>query len=158
MQVSGVLLDEKSNLMSMQLWEDTNLLPCDVFMQDLLVYLEDDNTITTVPGTPFTFVENPLENLCYQEFTEEQISWLVVESNLIDEKIVVSAGWNVSSSVAAVPGTAGRYYVLPVVRRYVRCFSAADNFFQVSSTRCMTPHSPAAVNATRTSASGISCR
>lgn len=103
MQVAGVLRDEETGLVSMQLWGDTSLLPGDVFVPDLMVYMEEEDTITTVPGTPFTFGENPLENLWYQEFPEEQLSWLVVESNLIDEEVQVSSGGNVSSVVTTVP-------------------------------------------------------
>ena len=128
MQVSGVLRDEKSGLVSMQLWEDTNLLPGDVFVPDLLVYREEEDTITTVPGTPFTFGENPLENLWYQEFPEEQISWLVVESNLIDEEIQVSAGGNVSSSATAVPTATAA--PVPLAGMFAGCAAACALVFR----------------------------
>ena len=78
-------------------------------MPDLLIYSEAEDTITTVPGTPFIFGENPLENLWYQAFPEDQLSWLVVESNLIDEDILVSAGGDVdvSATTAAPAPVAG---------------------------------------------------
>ncbi|MDE2518089.1 MAG: clostripain-related cysteine peptidase [Methanocorpusculum sp.] len=103
MQVFSVLRDEKTGLMSLQLWDTTDLLPGDVFVPDLLVYNESEDTITTVAGTPFTFGANPLENLWYEEFPEDQLSWLVVESNLIDEEVTASIGGDISSSGDVVP-------------------------------------------------------
>ncbi len=106
MQVTAVFRDEATGLVSLQLWDTTDLLPGDVFVPDLLVYNEEEDTITTVAGTPFTFGESPLENLWYEEFPAKQLSWLVVESNLIDERVTVSAGGNVSSSGDVVPSAA----------------------------------------------------
>ncbi len=103
MQVFSVLRDEKTGLMSLQLWDTTDLLPGDVFVPDLLVYNESEDTFTTVAGTPFTFDANPLENLWYEEFPEDQLSWLVVESNLIDEEVTASIGGDISSSGDVVP-------------------------------------------------------
>lgn len=109
MKVFAVLQDEETGLVSLQLWDTTDLLAGDLFVPDLLIYSEAEDTITTTSGTPFIFGENPLENLWYQAFPEDQLSWLVVESNLIDEDILVSAGGDVdvSATTAAPAPVAG---------------------------------------------------
>ncbi|MDR0981490.1 MAG: hypothetical protein LBL85_06975 [Methanocalculaceae archaeon] len=105
MQVAAVLRDEATGLVSLQLWDTTDLLPGDVFVPDLLVYNEEEDMITPVAGTPFMFGEDPLKNLWYEEFPAEQLSWLVVESNLIDEEVTVSSGGDISSSGGGTPTT-----------------------------------------------------
>jgi hypothetical protein len=122
MQVAAVLRDEATGLVSMQLWDTTDLLPGDVFVPDLLVYHEEEDTITTVAGTPFLFGEEPLKNLRYEEFPAEQLSWLVVESNLIDEEVTVSAGGDISPSGGGTPATPAA--PVPLAGIFAGCIAA----------------------------------